>query len=124
MITGIHLLTYAHDAELARAFFRDVLALPHVDAGEGWLIFKLPPAEVGVHPTEPGTPPADGQPTCELYLLCDDLQKTVAELERKGVEFVSPISEQPWGIVTSLKVPGAGEIGLYQPKHPMAIALK
>jgi predicted enzyme related to lactoylglutathione lyase len=126
MITGIHLITYAHDAQKARAFFKDVLGLPSVDVGHGWLIFALPPAEIAAHPTEPSdsVPPAGEQPRCELYLMCDDVRQTIADLKRKGVEFTSPISEQPWGLLTTLKVPGAGDIGLYQPKHPTAIAMQ
>lgn len=125
MITGIHIITYAHAAGKARAFFRDVLGLSSVDAGRGWLIFALPPAEIAVHPIYGDAPSAPGeQPRHELYLMCDDIGKTVDELKRKGVEFVMPVSKQSWGLLTSLKVPGAGVIGLYQPKHPLAIGLK
>lgn len=125
MINGIHIITYAYDAEKARAFFRDVLGLPSADAGGGWLIFALPPAEIAAHPTEPDdAAPPEGQPRCELYLMCDDVKMTVADLKRKGVEFTSPVVEQPWGLLTSLKVPGAGDIGLYQPTHPVAIGLR
>ena len=122
MITGVHFILYAHDAEKARAFFRDVLGWSSVDAGRGWLIFALPPAEIAAHPTEPGEPEiAPGQPPCEVYLMCDDVQKTMGELKAKGVEFTAPVSEQPWGLLTTFKVPGAGKIGLYQPRHPVAI---
>lgn len=115
MINGAHAIIYAQDADKARAFFRDVLKFPHVDAGQGWLIFALPPAEVGVHPID------DGQESgrCELYFMCDDVEKTVAELKAKGVEFTSPVTDHGWGLLTMLKVPGAKEIGLYQPRHPV-----
>ncbi len=114
MITGLHTIVYADDAELARAFFRDVLELPNVDAGGGWLIFRAPPAELAVHP-------ADAAGTHELYLMCDDIEATVAELTRKGVEFTGPVTDQGWGLLTTLRVPGAGTLGLYEPKHPVAI---
>ncbi|BDU08090.1 extradiol dioxygenase [Nocardia cyriacigeorgica] len=115
MITGAHSIIYASDAEAARAFFRDVLGLAHVDAGHGWLIFKSPPAELAVHPTGPG----DGGRT-EMYLMCDDLAATIADLRAKGVEVADDIEEAGWGRVTRVTVPGAGEIGLYEPLHPTA----
>lgn len=119
MITGIHTLIYAENAEATRAFFRDVLGLSFVEAHPGWLIFALPPAEVGVHPAEggPGSPPCG---THEMYLMCDDVEKTVAELRDRGVEFSTPISDQGWGLLTTLKIPGGGTIGLYEPRHPVA----
>jgi catechol 2,3-dioxygenase-like lactoylglutathione lyase family enzyme len=109
MLTGAHTVLFADDAEAARAFFRDVLELPAVDAGGGWLIFALPPGEAAVHPG----------PRCEtrLYLMCDDIAETMAALEARGAEFTAPVSEERWGLVTSMRVPGAGEVGLYQPKH-------
>ena len=114
MITGVHTVLYAKDATAARSFFKDILGFPSVDAGDGWLIFALPPGELAAHPT--GEPAEDGRP--ELYLMCDDVHKTVADLRTKGVEFTQPVSDQGWGLITRLRVPGAGEIGLYQPKHP------
>ena len=115
MIVGTHLIIYADDAAAARAFFRDVLELPNVDAHDGWLIFKTPPAELGIHPTgEPGL--ADGKH--EIYLMCDDINRTVSELKAKGVVFTSPVENQGFGLLTRLEVPGAGELGLYQPRHP------
>jgi predicted enzyme related to lactoylglutathione lyase len=111
MITGAHSIIYSRDADAVRAFFRDVLEFPSVDAGHGWLIFALPPAEVAAHPTE-------GAGGCELYLMCDDIRSTVSELEAKGVEFVRPIAEERWGLVTAIKLPGGAEIGLYEPRHP------
>lgn len=116
MITGTHAILYAEDAEQARAFLRDVLGLPHVDAGDGWLIFKVPPAELGVHPTHPDA----GSGRHELHLMCDDVDATVAELSARGVEFTSPITDEGFGRLTTLRVPGGGELGLYQPHHPVA----
>ena len=111
MVTGMHTIIYGTDAESIRAFFRDVLELPSVDAGDGWLIFALPPAELAAHP-------ADEDGRHELHLMCDDIQATVAELERKGVEFIQPIVDEGFGLTTSLKVPGGGKLGLYEPRHP------
>jgi predicted enzyme related to lactoylglutathione lyase len=113
MITGTHALIHSDHAEEIRAFFRDVLKFPSVDAGHGWLIFSLPPAEIGMHPAEKGSHYA-------LYLLCDDINSTVADLEKRGVEFSSPITDARFGFVTSLTLPGGAELGLYQPKHPLA----
>ncbi len=118
MITGAHSIIYATDAEAARAFLRDVLGLSNVDAGDGWLIFKSPPAELAVHPTSP-----DSSGTVELYLMCDDLSATVAELKAKGVALSGEIVDAGWGLLTTLTVPGAGDIGLYQPRHPVAYEL-
>lgn len=123
MVEGVHFLLYARDPQRARDFLRDALRLPAVEAGEGWLIFALPPSELGVHPVESGAPPASGQPRCEVFLMCRDLAATIAEWHGRGVEFTSPVSEQPWGRLTTLRVPGAGEIGLYEPKHPTAVRL-
>jgi catechol 2,3-dioxygenase-like lactoylglutathione lyase family enzyme len=125
VITGTHAIIYAEDADRARAFFRDVLEMPNVDAHGGWLIFKLPPAELGIHPAGgPGDPEtAAPQGRHELYLMCDDLETTVAELTAKGIEFTEPIQDQGFGWLTRLRVPGAGVIGLYQPKHPTAYDL-
>lgn len=115
MITGSHVIVYSRDAEADRAFFRDVLKYPHVDAGGGWLIFKLPPAEVAVHP-------AEGQPSHELYLMCDDVTATVADLVAHGVA-CSEVTDQGWGLLTHLVLPGGGEVGLYEPRHPRATDL-
>lgn len=120
MINGLHTIIYANDAEATRAFFRDVLKLRSVDAGHGWLIFALPPAELGIHPTGDEAPPSE-HGRHQLYLMCDDIQQTVAELKGKGVEFTKPVSDQGWGLLTMMKVPGGGELSLYQPKHPTAI---
>jgi predicted enzyme related to lactoylglutathione lyase len=111
VITGAHAVIYSQDADGVRAFLRDVLELPSVDAGGGWLIFALPPAEVAAHAT-------DGPGSCELYLMCDDIDATVSELRDRGVDFSRPVSEERWGSVTSIALPGGGELGLYEPKHP------
>ena len=112
MITGAHAIVYSLDADADRAFFRDVLGFPSVDAGGGWLIFALPPAELAAHP-------ADAGGRHELYLMCDEIESTVAELQAKGVEFTAPVSDQGFGLLTSLKLPGGGELGLYEPRHPI-----
>lgn len=114
MITGVHALIHTTEPEAARAFFRDVLGLKSVDAGEGWLIFALPPAELGIHPGE-------GPDRHELYLMCDDLDTTMADLNARGVEFVGGVTEVNWGRLATLQIPGGGELRLYQPKHPIAI---
>jgi catechol 2,3-dioxygenase-like lactoylglutathione lyase family enzyme len=126
MITGTHAIIYADDADRARAFFRDVLELPNVDAHGGWLIFKLPPAELGIHPGAASADPATGAPSGhhELYLMCDNVEATVKDLTAKGVTFTAPIEDQGFGLLARLQVPGAGEIGLYQPKHPTAYDLE
>jgi hypothetical protein len=111
MITGAHSIVYSSDPEGVRAFFRDVLELPSVDAGHGWLIFALPPAEVAAHPT-------DGAGRHELYLMCDDIHATVEELRARGVELGGPVAEERWGLVTSIRLPGGVELGLYEPRHP------
>ena len=115
MIAGAHAIVFAEDAELARAFVRDVLGFPSVDAGDGWLIFGLPPAELAFHP---GGGWGLGIGEHLLFLMCHDVQREVADLEAKGVEFVSPITDEGYGLVTRFKVPGAGEMGLYEPRHP------
>jgi catechol 2,3-dioxygenase-like lactoylglutathione lyase family enzyme len=115
VIAGVHALIFADDAPATRAFFRDVLGFSFVDNGDGWLIFALPPTELGIHPG-PGWSGQVGQH--ELFLMCHDIERTVDELKAKGVEFEAPISEEDFGLLATLKVPGgAGTIGLYQPKH-------
>lgn len=112
MITGAHNVVYAPDADATRAFFRDVLGFPYVDVGGGWLMFTLPPTDVGIHPTGP-----DVTAGHELFLTCDDVEATVAELRAKGVEFDGEITDRGWGRYVTMRVPGAGTIGLYQPTH-------
>ncbi|MGW3094577.1 VOC family protein [Streptomyces sp. NPDC001102] len=111
MINGAHMVIHSRDAEADRLFLRDVLGWAYVDAGHGWLIFEAPPAEVACHPTE-------GEPAHELMLMCDDLDTTVAELTRAGVEFTRSVQDVRWGRVTALRLPGGGEITLYEPRHP------
>jgi hypothetical protein len=116
VIIGAHAIIYSKDSGADRAFLRDVLGFPSVDAGHGWLIFALPPAEVAVHPTESN----NGH---ELYLMCDDLKSEMASLRQKGVR-CSEVQEARWGAITKIHLPGGGEIGLYQPKHPTALGLR
>lgn len=112
MITGAHAILYSQDADADRAFLRDVLGFPHVDAGHGWLIFALPPAEVAVHPGE-----ANG--AHELYLTCDDLAATLARIRAHGGKADPPV-DRSWGRLAMLHLPGGGRLGLYQPRHPLA----
>ncbi|MGP8000683.1 MAG: VOC family protein [Streptosporangiaceae bacterium] len=111
MITGMHAIMFSPDAERVRAFFADVLRLPSVDAGGGWLIFALPPAELAVHP-------ADGAPRHELYLMCDDIDATLAELRAAGAEVARDVSDQGWGLLAAIRLPDGTEFPIYQPRHP------
>lgn len=113
MIIGAHVIVYSQDAEADRAFLRDVLELDSVDAGHGWLIFAGPPSELAVHPT-------DGPPSHELYLMCDDVSAEVPKLSARGAQ-CSEVQEQGWGSVTSISLPGGGQLGLYQPHHPSPV---
>ena len=116
MITGTHLVLASADADADRAFLRDVLGWPFVPAAgpdDPWLIFRLPPAEAGIHPT-------DGEASTQLYLVCDDLDTTMAELRAKGVELDGEPQDQGWGIVTAIRLPSGASIGLYQPRHATA----
>lgn len=115
MISGAHIVVYSKNAEADRAFFRDVMGFKSVDAGHGWLIFALPPAEAAFHPSEDHT-------VHELYFLCDDLKAEMASLAKKNVKF-SKVEEARWGSITKMSLPGGGQVGLYQPKHPLAIGL-
>jgi catechol 2,3-dioxygenase-like lactoylglutathione lyase family enzyme len=118
VIAGVHTILYAEDAEAARAFFRDVLGLESVDSdGRGWLIFALPPGELACHPG-PGMIEGREESRTELFLMCHDVEATRRELEAKGVEFVEPIVDAGYGLMTRLRVPGFGGLGLYQPRHP------
>ena len=121
MITGFHTIVFSEDAESTRAFFRDVLQWPAVDAGGGWLIFKTPPSELGVHPkSDNHEDRMSVLPFHQASLMCDDINATVAELRRKGVEVDEKIEDQGFGLVTSIQVPGAGWLVVYEPRHPLA----
>ena len=125
MITGAHFLLYSKNPEADRKFFRDVLQFRAVDAGEGWLIFALPPAEMGIHPSSEGFAQLHAEHNLlgtVLYLMCDDLPSFVKSLQAKNVQ-CTEIEQAQWGIKTTIKLPSGGEIGLYQPRHPTAINL-
>ncbi len=111
MINGLHAIVFSPEADKVRAFFAEVLGLPAVDAGHGWLIFAAPPAELAVHP-------ADGDSRHELYLMCDDIQATLAELRAKGVEVAREVSDQGWGLLAAIRLPDGGQLPIYQPRHP------
>jgi len=112
VISGTHVIIYSKDAEADRDFFRNVLKFPNVDAGEGWLIFALPPAELAVHPAEENG-------SHELYLLCDDIRAAVRAFKQKKVRCSTPV-ERGWGTIAMITLPGGGKLGLYEPKHPLA----
>jgi len=114
-ITGLHAILYSKKDDATRRFFKDVLGWPSVDAGRGWLIFQSPPADLAVHPS-------DEDEVHELYLMCDDVERTIGDLKGKGVE-TTGISDQPWGRLTHILLPGGDRLGLYEPKHPRAIDL-
>jgi catechol 2,3-dioxygenase-like lactoylglutathione lyase family enzyme len=116
LISGAHVVVFSKNAEADRAFFRDFLRLKSVDAGHGWLIFALPPAEAAFHPSEENG-------VHELFLMCDDLKAEMAYLAAKEVQ-CSEVQEVPWGSATKMQLPGGGEISLYQPKHPTTVGLK
>jgi hypothetical protein len=113
MIFGAHLIVYSRDAEADRVFLRDILGFPSVDAGRGWLIFALPPAEIAVHPEEASS-------YHELYLMCDDLSAEIARLGQLGIQ-CSEIQQARWGSITRISLPSGGKLGLYQPSHPTAL---
>ncbi len=112
MVFGAHVVLYSRDAEADRRFLAEIFGLESVDAGHGWLIFALPPAEVAVHPGE--------VPGAEMYLMCDDLAAEMESLAARGAT-CSPVEEARWGSVTKIPLPGGGEVGLYQPRHPLAV---
>ena len=111
MITGVHAIVFSREAEQVRTFLKDVLGLSSIDAGGGWLIFALSPAELAVHP-------ADGDGRHELYLMCDDIHSTLAELRGKGVEVARDVSDQGWGLLAAIRLPDGSEFPIYQPRHP------
>lgn len=114
MITGVHAIVFSPAAEQVRAFFTDVLELPSVDAGGGWLIFAMPPAELAVHPADGGRH--------ELYLMCDDIHETLAGLRAKGVEVAQEVSDQGWGLLAAIRLPDGTQFQIYQPRHPSPLA--
>jgi len=116
MISGAHVVVYSKDADADRAFFRDILGFKSVDAGHGWLIFALPPGEAAFHPSKEND-------LHELYFICEDLKAEMASLATKDVR-CSKVEEARWGLITKMRLPGGGEVGLYQPKHPIALGLK
>lgn len=116
MITGAHSIIYSTDPEADRAFLRDVLELPHVDAGGGWLVFGLPPAEVAVHP-------ASRNDVHEFYLMCDDVRALVAGMKKRGIACATP-QKEPWGVVTRITLPGGGKLGIYEPSHARPKAMR
>lgn len=109
MINGAHTIIYSTNAEADKIFFRDILKLTNVDVGHGWLIFGLPPSELAVHP-------ADSNQHHELYLMCEDVKAFVAQMKENNVP-CGPVSDQGWGLLTELTLPGGGKIGVYQPRH-------
>jgi predicted enzyme related to lactoylglutathione lyase len=111
----MHAIVFSAEAEKVRAFFADVLAMPSVDAGGGWLIFALPPAELAVHP-------ADGETRHELYLMCDDIRATLADLRARGVEVAREVSDQGWGLLAAIRLPDGSEFPIYEPRHPLPLA--
>jgi catechol 2,3-dioxygenase-like lactoylglutathione lyase family enzyme len=119
MIFGAHVIVYSKDAAADRAFFREVLGFSSVDAGHGWLIFALPPAEAAIHPVEQA---AEHNDRPELYFMCNDLSAEIASLATKGV-LCSEVREARWGSITKIRLPGGGEVGLYEPRHPSPLSV-
>ena len=111
MITGMHAIVFSPQAEKTRAFFADVLGMQSADAGGGWLIFALPPAELAVHPADDSRH--------ELYLMCDDIKATLAELREKGAEVAQDICDQGWGLLAAIRLPDGSELPVYEPRHPL-----
>jgi hypothetical protein len=119
-IIGTHALLYTSEPENLRAVLRDVFGFPYVDVGDGWLIFGLPPAELGVHPAGPRT--SESGMRHQLSFMCDDIQTTAADLRAKGIMVTGEPREERWGITVMLQLPGGVEVMLYEPRHPLAIA--
>ena len=115
MIFGTHAIIFSKAPQQVRDLLKNVLGSRSVDAGGGWLIFALPPAEIAVHPT-------DGAPKCQLYLMCEDIEKSIGELREKGVKFSQAVRDESWGRVSAIALPDGGELGIYQPRHPTAFA--
>jgi hypothetical protein len=116
MFVGTHVVLYSSDADADRAFIRDVLGFPNVDAGAGWLIFKLPPAEIAVHPT-------DAAPQYECYLMCEDINQVLETVAAKGIEVSRTVTEARWGLLAALPLPSGAVLPIYQPRHPVAYNL-
>lgn len=116
MFNGAHVIIYSQQAEADRAFLRDHLGLANVDAGEGWLIFKLPPAELAIHPT-------DGQTKHEFYFMCEDVEEALRKLTAEGAAISTPVSDEGWGRLAEVALPGGTRISLYEPRHPVAYSL-
>jgi catechol 2,3-dioxygenase-like lactoylglutathione lyase family enzyme len=125
LVNGVHLLIYSPNPDADRAFLRDVLGFKYVDVGHGWLIFGMPPAEAACHPLDPGDATAQphGMLDSHVYLMCDDLDATIAALAEKGVNCTA-VQKENWGVRTTIRMPSGGEIGLYQPRHPVAYNLR
>jgi predicted enzyme related to lactoylglutathione lyase len=117
VITGMHAIVFSPEAGKVRAFFKDVLGLSSVDAGGGWLIFALPPAELAVHPS-------DGDGRHELYLMCDDIHATLAELQGKGIEVAQDVTDQGWGLLAAIRLPDGSELPIYEPRHPSPVVAR
>lgn len=113
MIIGAHVLLFSTDADADRAFLRDVLGTRSVDAGGGWLILALPPAELAVHPT-------DGPPQAEVYLMCDDIRSAVQDFTARGAEVDGEVRDQGWGLLVTVRLPSGAPLGVYEPRHPVA----
>lgn len=113
MINGAHVILYSRDAEADRAFIRDVPGFPGVNAGGGWLIFKLPPAELAAHP-------ADREPQHKFYLMCDDIDATLGALGGRGVEIAEPVRDRGWGRIAAIRLPSGAALPIYEPRHPVA----
>jgi hypothetical protein len=113
MITGVHAIIYSPEADAARAFLRDIAGFASIDSGGGWPIFALPPAELAVHPSDAASH--------ELFFLCDDIHATIRDLRAKGADVDETVSEERWGLLSHIRLPGGVQIGLYEPRHPLAI---
>jgi predicted enzyme related to lactoylglutathione lyase len=116
VINGMHAIVFSPQAKEVRAFFADVLGMPSEDAGGGWSIFALPPAELAVHPAEGGT-------RHELYLMCDDIQATLSQLREKGAEVAQDVTDQGWGLLATLRLPDGSELPIYEPRHPSPLRM-
>jgi predicted enzyme related to lactoylglutathione lyase len=117
MITGVHAIMFSKKPDRLRALFRDVFGYRYADAGDGWLIFAMPPAELAFHPTNKRT-------FCELYLMCDDINATVEQLKKRGLKFAPRVEDAGWGLLASIKLPDGSHLGLYEPRHATPLAVR